>query len=138
MIPGLPDADALPRVAVASMNRTHEEELALVRELARLLEEGAEREATQQALADWVAHTRAHFERENRLMEAHGFPPYPVHAEEHARVLERLEAVERQWREQGDVETLRRFVLEEWPAWFLQHLQTMDRVTAQFLAPHVD
>ncbi len=135
---GLPEPGTLPQVAVASMNRTHDEELALVRRLAALLHDGASDDALDRALDAWLAHTEAHFERENRLMETHGFPPYPIHADEHARVLDELRRQRESWQESRDREALRRYVEETWPQWFLHHLATMDQVTAQFLSAFVE
>ncbi|MCW4225353.1 MAG: hemerythrin domain-containing protein [Candidatus Thiodiazotropha endolucinida] len=85
-------------------------------------------------MAEWVEHTRAHFEGENRLMEIYAFPPYPVHKAEHAEVLTRIESVQDQWlREQG-LQQLADYIFVEWRAWFDQHVKSMDMVTAQFLS----
>ncbi len=132
----------IPLVAVDTMNRTHQEEVALVNALARLLQkaesEPPDVEALDRALQEWIEHTRAHFERENRWMEEYGFPAYPVHAQEHATVLEQLQAVASSWRQNRETGPLVEFVFELWPQWFLHHVNTMDTVTAQFLSPHLD
>ncbi len=132
----------IPQVAVDAMNRTHQEEVALVNALARLLQEAEpappDTEAVDRALQEWIEHTRAHFERENRWMEEYGFPAYPVHAQEHARVLEQLQAVASSWQQDRETGPLVEFVFELWPQWFLHHVNTMDSVTARFLSHHLD
>jgi hemerythrin len=129
------DPESVPELPVEKMNTTHREEVELVNRIADCLGDGAAPcMELETLLAEWVAHTEAHFERENRWMREYGFPAYPVHAGEHARVLETLRRVCGQWRETGEAAGLARFVHEDWPQWFEQHLATMDAVTAQFLA----
>ncbi len=129
------DPDSVPELPVARMNTTHREEVELVNRIAECLEEGgAPCAALDALLGEWEAHTEAHFERENRWMRDYRFPAYPVHAGEHARVLEHLRGLCAGWRETGRTDELRRFVREEWPRWFEQHLASMDAVTAQYLA----
>ena len=129
------DPASIPELPVARMNTTHHDEVALVNRIAACLDQdGGPCSALDDLLARWEAHTEAHFERENRWMRQYRFPAYPVHAGEHARVLQELQAVCAQWRERRDAAPMRRFVNETWPQWFEQHLATMDAVTAQFLA----
>ncbi len=129
------DPATIPELPIGRMNATHHEEVALVNRIAACLgEAGAPCAELDALLSEWVAHTEAHFERENRWMRTYRFPAYPVHAGEHARVLERLRSLCAQWRETGDPTALARFVHEDWRQGFEQHLATMDAVTAQFLA----
>lgn len=132
------EASAMPQVALASMNATHREELDLVNQLGALLEQGmagtVDAPAITAKVGEWVEHTRDHFARENRLMQAHGFPPYPMHSGEHERVLQELEGLQRQWLDTQAVEPLAKFLFLDWPGWFDQHVNSMDRVTAQFLS----
>jgi len=131
------DPAAMPQVALASMNATHREELTLVNQLGALLEQGMGGEADEPAISakvnEWIEHTRDHFARENQLMQAHGFPPYPMHSGEHERVLQELEKLKQQWLDGKAVEPLAHFLFVDWLEWFGQHVNTMDRITAQFL-----
>ena len=134
--------DEIPRAAVDSMNRTHEEEVELVNALGRLVQEAVagrmDVAAIDRAFEAWINHTEAHFNRENRLMEEYGFPPYPMHAQEHATVLEEIRNLCSRWKETRELEPLREFVLERWPQWFTLHVNTMDTITAQFLSNLID
>jgi hemerythrin len=128
------ESSAIPLVALESMNATHREEVALINRLAALLdEEQRDEDDISQQLEDWVAHTRAHFERENQLMRDSGFPAYPIHSDEHHKVLAQIEGLRQQWLQQRDPGPLADFLFEQWPRWFLQHVTSMDRVTAQFV-----
>jgi hemerythrin len=81
-----------------------------------------------------VEHTRAHFEGENRLMETHAFPPYPVHKAEHEKLLASIETLQDDWLRDRALMQLANFIFGEWRAWFDQHVKSMDRVTADFLS----
>ncbi len=127
--------DAIPQVALASMNATHAEEVELVGRIGALLQQDAaalDRSSLHAALNEWLEHTRQHFEREHALMERSGFPAYAIHRGEHERVLGTIERMVAAALGGGDLGLLRHFILEAWPAWFDPHVRTMDTATAQF------
>ena len=123
----------IPRVAVESMNATHAEEVALLRDLLSALEADDVARVAELA-ATFAAHVEEHFAREERLMEQHGFPPYPIHKSEHDRmrplVAEHCAGV---GSADGRVALLR-FIREEFLPWLTSHVATMDTATAHFLA----
>ncbi len=132
------DPDRFPRVELDFMNRVHGEEVAMLNQLA---ERVAARDADPAVQADidalldtLLAHMRRHFADEEAMMRRIAFPPYPVHKQEHDRLLEELTRLHDQARAQGDTREMERFLLETVPAWFDQHVATMDMVTARFLA----
>ncbi len=133
----IPDPSSIPRVALESMNQTHREEVGMVQRLADLLVQGISGDMDETAISAliqaWIEHTREHFARENRLMEQYSFPAYPVHRGEHERVLSLLEALQQAWQNQYFPEPLAEFLCNDWPAWFDNHVKTMDQVTAAFL-----
>ena len=129
--------DQIPQVALASMNRTHHEEVERVNRLAALVARGMQGQIDEAAvtaqLEDLLQHTRQHFGRENSLMEQYGFPAYPVHRGEHQRVLDLMDKLQGNWLQTHSLQPLADFLFSEWPSWFDNHVQTMDRVTAGFL-----
>lgn len=129
------NCDNLPQVAMPFMNTVHCEELTIVNRLDELLsaDEISEPEISA-CLDEWVTHTEAHFARENRLMEEYRFPAYLIHMGEHEHAYQYLLDLQKSWNEHHNTETLKTYVKETWPAWFEQHLNTMDAVTAQFLS----
>lgn len=79
-------------------------------------------------------HLREHLSRENELMERIGFFAKDVHMGEHARVLEETAAMQTKL-DSGDSAALaevRAYVIDALPAWFLDHLESMDTMTALF------
>ncbi|VAW70663.1 hypothetical protein MNBD_GAMMA09-2859 [hydrothermal vent metagenome] len=131
-------ASDMPRVAFESMNDTHFEELELINKLGASLLEGLQDKHFYDDISDklslWVEHTREHFANENQLMENCSFPALAVHSGEHQRVIEQLEKIQAQWLDQHQVEPLAEYVFNDWVAWFDQHVNTMDMMTAQYLS----
>lgn len=132
------DRDDLPRVALPAMNAVHEEEIDMLNELLVLLPQvgtyAEARHALDQRLQEFLEHLYAHFSGEEERMRRHGFPVYPIHKGEHDRVYAELEQTINDWQREGDLPALRYYLYEVFPAWMFQHVASMDRVTALFLA----
>ncbi len=134
----LVDVDAIPQVALPFINEDHHKEAELLNELAEAVKGHRSGkvpvETVLHKLEALYEHTREHFGREEEAMRSVSFPPYPVHKGEHERVLEEMEAEETHFRETGDTGRLWGYVSEGVPAWFTNHILTMDAITAQFVA----
>jgi hemerythrin-like metal-binding protein len=114
------------RLGIARMDETHREFVEFCNALAAA---GPESENFLERLDAFIEHTAAHFDQENRWMEAVNFPA--CHREEHARVLD-VACEVRQRVEKGDL-FLGRRLLEELPPWFDNHIDTMDAALAFYL-----
>lgn len=83
-------------------------------------------------LAEVEAETRAHFAREETLMQSAGVPVFHCHAAQHRLLLAEFarpyDAVSR-----GDMESLRRFLGDTLPEMIAAHVNSVDHVTASFL-----
>jgi hemerythrin len=134
----LVDLDAIPQVPLDFINQDHREEARLLNDLADALEvHRAGRTGPEPVLACFEVlyrHTEEHFGREDEAMQRSGFPPYPVHHGEHVRVLEELAEEGRAFGEGGDVARLHAYVTQAVPAWFVNHIHTMDMMTARYVA----
>jgi hemerythrin len=131
------ERENLPQVALDFMNSDHAEAARLIARLEALTgvqqADSYDRSAIAQALQALVEHTRAHFAHEEREMQRTGFPALSCHAGEHERVLGQMEQVHRHWHAAGDVGHLREYVTLL-PHWLLNHIATMDTVTADFIS----
>jgi hemerythrin len=134
----LVDPERIPQVALSFVNDDHREEARLLNALGAALRAHRDGVAPVEAILhrfeELFLHTREHFGREEAAMQRTAFPAQPVHKAEHERVLEELEAEGEHFRETGDTTRLWRYVSEAVPAWFLAHIETMDHVTAAFIA----
>jgi hemerythrin len=132
------DLDAIPQVALPFINEDHHKEAELLNELGDAVKGHRSGkvpvETVLHKLEALHEHTREHFGREEEAMRSVAFPPYPVHKGEHERVLEEMESEETHFRETGDTARLWSYVSEGVPAWFTNHILTMDAITAQFVA----
>ncbi len=77
-----------------------------------------------------ISHTRAHFELENRGMEATGFPPGGCHTREHSDILAVMQEGARRGA-LGEYGLLRQLA-SELGTWFEQHAQSMDNAFALY------
>ena len=125
---------AIPEVALAFMNRDHQAFIEQVQLLEKLLADSANAEAVDLHLNELYEHTRIHFADEEKEMQAGGFPPYPVHQQEHRSVLQGMAAEIEAWQTQRDVARLTQYLHQALPDWFAKHVQMMDFVTARWLA----
>ena len=128
--------ESIPLVSIDFMNQTHLEEVKMVNALmdaitAKRSGTPNDGEITQQ-LKQWLEHTKAHFARENELMQETGFPAFPVHSDEHEIALNRMQTVVEAWEKNKDLELLNDYVFTQWPNWFKAHVSSMDKITAEF------
>lgn len=126
----------IPSVSIDFMNQTHKEEVAIVNSLmekikARLSGEQNDTEISEQ-LKDWFEHTQAHFARENDLMQKTAFPATPVHSGEHEKALKLMQTVLEDWHQNKNVDRLHDYVFNQWANWFVAHVNSMDKVTAEY------
>ena len=72
------------------------------------------------------------------MMEQYAFPAYHCHQSEHEQALQGLESHYQQWLEDLDIEKIADYVQNIWPAWYVQHISTMDVVTSAFIKQAMD
>jgi hemerythrin-like metal-binding protein len=124
------DADAPGlSLGLAEMDDTH-------REFVELLNHTAAATGTDftALLEELVAHTEAHFESEQTLMEQSGFPAREEHIGDHQRILGQLVKFRDRLREGKSGMMARAYVREQLPGWFQTHLITMDSALVAHLA----
>ena len=132
------ERETIPRVDLDFMNKTHFEEIEMVKELGKLVDSfivndnQKNQNVLTQKLNAWLDHTTAHFERENNLMQETGFPAYSIHNDEHNTALNQMKNVINAWIKNQNIELVQDYIFSLWPAWFDQHVNTMDMMTAKF------
>ncbi len=109
------------------MDATHEE---FVAHVARLQ---AAPDAQLPALLDaLIAHTRDHFEEENRWMRETQFPPGDCHVEQHDAVLASMSEVQQLLTNEGRVDLCRSLV-QALAEWFPGHAAHLDSALAHWM-----
>ncbi len=134
------NTDTFTKVSIDFMNNTHFEEIDMVKHIADAtinytlikIPSKEDKSKITALLQQWLEHTKAHFERENKLMLQTLFPAYEIHSGEHANVLQQMQGMTDQWQSTFDIDAVIHYVFDLWPAWFEMHVNSMDMMTAQF------
>ncbi|RMD45796.1 MAG: hemerythrin [Aquificota bacterium] len=126
--------EQLPQVALKEMNEIHFEEVDMINKLYDTAESG-DYEKTRELLNEFIEHIEDHFSFEEDLMEQNEFFAYPMHKMEHDRVIRDLYELKKKFEETRDTKTVSHFLKEGFLPWLINHLNTMDAVTASFLSP---
>lgn len=114
-------------LGIASMDDTHREFVELVNRLGV-----AAKAEFIQCFDELFIHTQAHFEQENRLMQASGFPAIREHTDEHQRILGELNRFSHKVAS-GSIMMGKAYVTQQLPQWFDLHAKTMDSALASHL-----
>jgi hemerythrin len=112
------------------MDDIHEEFALLCQALANTT-----KEMRLQKLAELLAHTVEHFEKENQWMIEYDFPMQSCHRREHEEVLSVIQEVQKQCGLGDDELALN--LAKELPNWLEHHVQTMDKMLGQFLVENM-
>jgi hemerythrin len=119
------------------MQATHEDEITILNEIDKLAighERGTVKlEELEVKLDEYLAHVKAHFSNEERLMVKYDFPAYEMHKMAHDMFLIDLNYATKQWKEFGDLHKILGFIRKS-PEWIVLHINTMDTATATYIA----
>jgi len=125
--------EQLPMVAIPSMNDTHLEEIIIVNKLDTAAKNN-DVGAVTEILNELTEHTIAHFCGEETMMQKAQFPAYSTHKAEHDRHLHELQALVKYFEKTKDPRAIATHIEGNLEKWLIHHIQTMDTVTAHFLA----
>ena len=122
---------------VEEMQETHEDEIKLLNEIEKLAVEYSMDKSNlsklEQKLDAYIAHVKAHFANEERLMEKYDFPSYEMHKMAHDMFLIDLSYATKQWKEYGDINKIINFVYKS-PEWIVMHINSVDAPTSHYIA----
>ena len=130
--------EQLPRVALERMNKVHEKEIEIMNELYQLLQDyekgNASIEDIDKAFNEFLEDVKYHFSSEQEMMEQYNFFAYPMHRGEHDMVLGQLQNLQKNWEKNKNPEIIKSYLENQFLPWLINHIQTMDTVTAHFLS----
>ena len=125
--------EQLTMVAMPSMNDTHLEDVLIINRLSNAIDSKNVDEVAS-IFDELVEHTIAHFSGEEEMMREKMFPPYPVHKGEHDRALNELKMAAKHFHESKDLDFAKNYVEGILTPWLINHIETLDTVTAMFLS----
>ena len=127
----------IPRVALNDMNKVHAVEIEIVNKLYDAIVKNEDAAEILKYFDEFLDDVINHFTFEQGLMEKYNFFAYPVHRAEHDRVLYELKSLEKILKEKGDIKTVKDYLENVFKPWIINHVQTMDTVTAMYLSNFV-
>jgi len=130
----LMDISQLPKVALDRMNKVHEEEIKVLNKLYQSIIEGADIEEIDRNFKEFVEDVINHFTSEQRMMEEFNFFAFPMHKGEHDIILGQLDNLRKKWEKENNPELIKAYIEKEFLPWLMNHIETMDTVTAHFLS----
>jgi len=130
------ECEDIPQVAMDAMNEVHREELTIVNQINDAIE-GKDTQKISLLCQSWLEHTKAHFAKENKMMETYSFPAYHCHHQEHVEALDILQSIINSWEETKSLPDLSEYIKNIWPNWYVNHISTMDTVTSAFIKQHI-
>ena len=127
----------IPRVALNDMNEVHDVEIEIVNKLYDAIMKNEDIAEILKYFDEFLNDVINHFTFEQGLMEKYNFFAYPMHRAEHDRVLYELKSLEKILKEKGDIKTVKDYLENVFKPWIINHVQTMDTVTAMYLSNFV-
>lgn len=128
------DKSSLPLVEMDFMNKTHLEDVDIINELYECLTPPCNKAQIQKIFEAWIEHTINHFKKEEEQMLKNAFPPYVMHKREHENALSKMREILQKWLSYDDETIIKDFLENENLQWLINHINTMDTVTARFLS----
>ena len=138
------DFECTPQVDLEFMNTEHRKSYDDANEIKRLLvaartDLGSIEKKIDRRLDKLLVDTINHFQKEEEVMKEFSFPARVKHRQEHQQFLRGMNAERRHWRSRHNPEAalrLEKYISEEFPNWLVNHIVTMDTVTASYIAHH--
>jgi hemerythrin len=132
------DKKILPKVSQLFSQLEHDDILHQLKDLEALMarQEKGEPMALEikHSMSKMIDHMRSHFLNEENSMEQYRYLPITAHKTEHDDFLSEINAAYKHWEDTQNLSALRLYFLIQVPAWFIQHLNSMDLAVARFIA----
>lgn len=132
------DKNSLPLVDEDFMNDTHFEDVDLINKIYEDIEKYENSNSNENfenlkfSYLAWINHTINHFETEEDEMQKRGFFAYPFHKGEHDKNIKEIKEVWEDFYQNKDIESLKNYIEYDLVNWLINHIKSMDTVTARF------
>ena len=130
------DKAQIPQVAINKMNEVHDTEIEILNKLYSAAKNG-NIEDTDKYFEEFINDVKEHFSFEQGLMEKYNFFAYPMHRGEHDRVLLELNQLKKDWEKNKNTDLIVSYIERAFVPWIINHVQTMDTVTAMYLSQFI-
>ncbi|ADU96364.1 bacteriohemerythrin [Thermovibrio ammonificans] len=124
----------LPLTAYEGMNAVHLRELGILNRLYSALGGEADDSEVEKLFREFIEDVENHFSYEEELMKLTYFFAFDCHHGEHNRVRQELKEVFNRWLKTKDRKAALNYFESTFKPWIVEHINTMDTVTAQWVA----
>ncbi|RCX26382.1 bacteriohemerythrin [Thioalbus denitrificans] len=118
-------------VGIEVIDLEHKRLLNLINNLQAAVRFRTGEEFERQALEELVDYTRYHFQREEKLMEQHGYPDLVGHKAQHDQMINQVDTFVRRYEERGRDALAE--VADYLRLWLLQHINGTDKKYVPYL-----
>jgi len=122
-------------VGVMMLDADHEALIRIINLVTRIKADGSDSRSLDSVLEALAAYGRYHFAREEKVMEACGFPGCDIHREEHAFFAQEVDSMRQRYAEDRD-EELTDEVSGFLTAWLRHHILIQDMAYKPFVIGH--
>ena len=133
-------AEQVEYLDLEEMQETHEEEIKMLNEVEKLATDYIIHKSnlceSEVKIDAYIAHVKAHFANEERLMRKYDFSSYDMHKTAHDMFLNDISYAIKQWKASGNVDKVINFIFKS-PEWIVLHINTVDAPTAAYIARKV-
>lgn len=118
-------------VGIKTIDDDHKKLLGLINNLQNAVYYPTGEAFERQSLDELVAYTKYHFEREEALMQKHGYPDFEPHKQQHQKMIAEVERYLQTYDKdpENTIEGLIRFLKE----WLIKHIQGTDQQYSGYL-----
>lgn len=118
-------------VGIAAIDEDHKKLLGLINNLQTAAHYHTGEAFERQALDELVSYTKFHFQREEDLMQAHGYPDFPSHKAQHEAMIAEVGRVLQAYEKDrgGTIEGLCQYLKQ----WLIRHIAGTDQLYAPYL-----
>jgi hemerythrin len=118
-------------VKIGVIDMQHKGLVNFLNELHQAMIEGRGKDVLGKILANLIKYTQVHFAAEEKLMQSHGYPGYPLHKPEHDRLTAQVLDFQRKFQSNEIALTIE--VMEFLKDWLSKHILGSDKKYGPFL-----
>ncbi len=113
-------------VKVKELDNQHKKLIEIINKLDNSMRQGKGKEVLGSVLKETVDYTKVHFAAEERILRDSGYPYYDQHIAIHAKVIEKVNSISRQYQE-GNGAHLTIEAMNYLNNWLQKHIQGTDQ-----------
>ena len=121
-------------VGIEEIDKDHKKLISLLNQFTTAYDYAMSESFEREALNDLVDYTKYHFEREESLLQAHNYPDFENHKEQHRKMIEQVNSFVALYNREGHDAMAE--ISEFLTNWLINHIQGSDKEYSAHLTSH--